>query len=344
MNLDKEPHTMQSKNEITQMQPGTVDRDKEYGGRFWERLRDKKLSKEELAKERENLKDDIRRMAEQGEFRISMSGSSLSEQDKERLSAMRLLAQEMNLKVGGFYIDKEKGIAVAQVEKVSTQEEIRTKDTQELKEVREELEKIRSASQAVEAGGKLPTLEERREWLEEESRDTQEKFEMARLNAEALNDIASRSITRFEKRDQEYPFFGPDNHPEWKRNIEWVVLGENEIAQLQKLIEVANTILHIRTLAEPLWQEFYSRLQKMRKIFGTFQETTRIIGDSALQNIEEAEGSRLKVPQRIKELHSMTSFINELVEDITALRIGMLQGMSTRRFGERIKGLLSFLS
>lgn len=93
-----------------------VERDKIYAGRFWESLRDQGLDKKKIQEMKEEMKLDIERMSQNGELRIGARSQKLTEEEKQKLSAIRVVAQEMDFQVGEFQID-EHGMVVAKIEK-----------------------------------------------------------------------------------------------------------------------------------------------------------------------------------------------------------------------------------
>ncbi|OHA00195.1 MAG: hypothetical protein A3C07_00080 [Candidatus Sungbacteria bacterium RIFCSPHIGHO2_02_FULL_47_11] len=114
--------TAESKQKIKENVPGSTkvgydertQRDKDYSSRYWERLRDKHLDTEAIKLE---MRRDIQGMVKQiGEIRLKFKLESLSEEDKEKMSTMRRMAEEMGFKVGNFSRDVDSGLVAAKVE------------------------------------------------------------------------------------------------------------------------------------------------------------------------------------------------------------------------------------
>jgi len=87
-----------------------LDRDQVYAERFWQKQPKGK---------REVMIENIPRMADNGFVTSFVSQNGLSEEDREKLSAMRVLAKELGYDVGQFTFDSKTHIAKAPISKVS---------------------------------------------------------------------------------------------------------------------------------------------------------------------------------------------------------------------------------
>jgi uncharacterized membrane-anchored protein len=94
-----------------------MELDKKYAGRFWERLRDKGDSKESIKTYREQLKRVIKNNSEIGQIKIPVGKEGITEEDRERLSAYRMLGREISIIVGQYKFDRERGVAIAELVK-----------------------------------------------------------------------------------------------------------------------------------------------------------------------------------------------------------------------------------
>ncbi|MBI3335222.1 MAG: metallophosphoesterase [Candidatus Portnoybacteria bacterium] len=112
------------------------ERDREYSGRFWERKRDAGMKKEAITAMKRGLERDIQGMAQGGTLKFEVESRPFSEADRERLSAMRRLTEQMGFQVGNFYRDVETDSVMAKVERTQTREQLAKKDQRELEKVR----------------------------------------------------------------------------------------------------------------------------------------------------------------------------------------------------------------
>lgn len=96
--------------------------DEIFAGRFWERQRDTGRSKELIGKFRDRLKEQIKEMiqnspVEEGKqfIKIFVTREGITEEDKEKLSAYRLLAKEFGYEIGAFNLNRKTGVATAEI-------------------------------------------------------------------------------------------------------------------------------------------------------------------------------------------------------------------------------------
>lgn len=91
-------------------------KDKIYAGRYWERKRDARLN---VLSFKEELKDYVNKMCQQKSELVvdTRLNQPISEETKEYMSALRLLAEELGYKIGNFYFDEDDLVLKARVEK-----------------------------------------------------------------------------------------------------------------------------------------------------------------------------------------------------------------------------------
>ena len=89
---------------------GVNDKDAAYAGRFWNRNQNIVGLKDVMAQSLQGAIEKRDRL-----FYVLVNVSGLTEQDKEKLSAYRVLAGEIGIELGPFRLNKRSGTAVAEI-------------------------------------------------------------------------------------------------------------------------------------------------------------------------------------------------------------------------------------
>ncbi len=92
--------------------------DMEYAAKFWNR-QDKNLSPKYAGQLRESMRGNIESAVngKRGSIGSFVDPTGVTEEDKEKLSAYRVLAKEMGYEVGDYAFDKRSHVASAQISK-----------------------------------------------------------------------------------------------------------------------------------------------------------------------------------------------------------------------------------
>jgi hypothetical protein len=86
-------------------------RDYEYATRFWKRGQPETM--------RQNMTEIIEKAVQEGTFYLFVDQEEMTDEDKERISAYRVLAKQIGYRVGGFTHQPGKPTACAPIERMT---------------------------------------------------------------------------------------------------------------------------------------------------------------------------------------------------------------------------------
>lgn len=102
-------------------QQASFEDDLRYSGAFWERLRDAHWTREQIERKKAQMSEVIEQAAESGSFQtiVQMGLLQISDRDREKLSAYRVMAHDLGYEIGGWKYTARSGSVKAPIRKLN---------------------------------------------------------------------------------------------------------------------------------------------------------------------------------------------------------------------------------